>query len=79
MLHDLDIGVNVRHPVGSRIEFLAPYVLRTVDHLAVQVGVVDDVKIDYADASDAGGREIQPERRAEAASAHQHHARVSSA
>ncbi len=40
-----------------------------VDDLALQVGFVDDVEVDQADGADAGGGEIERERRAEAAGA----------
>ena len=44
-----------------------------MDHLALQVGEIDHVEIHQADAADAGRREIQAERRAQAAGADQQH------
>jgi hypothetical protein len=38
-----------------------------VDHLALQVGEIHHVEIDHADAADAGGGQVQAERRAQAA------------
>ena len=61
------------HLLGGRIELLAAHVLGAVDHLALQVGEVDHVEIDQADAADAGRGQVQPERRAQAAGAHQQH------
>ena len=47
---------------------------RAVDHLALQVAVVDDVEVDEADAPDAGRGQVQRQRRAEPARADQQHA-----
>jgi hypothetical protein len=38
-----------------------------VDDLALQVGVIDDVVIDDADAADPGGGQVEQQRRTEAA------------
>ena len=59
-------GVDLRH--ADR--------LGRVDHLALQVGEVDDVVVDDAERADAGGREVERGRRAEAAGAEQQHLRV---
>ena len=47
-----------------------------VDHLALEVGEVDDVVVDDAERADAGGGEVERGRRAEAAGAEQQHLRV---
>ena len=47
-----------------------------VDHLALQVGGVDDVVVDEADRADPGGGEVERGRRAEPAGAEQQHLRV---
>jgi len=47
-----------------------------VDHLALEVGEVDDVVVDDPERAHAGRREVQRRRRAEAARAEQQHARV---
>ncbi len=43
--------------------------------LPLQIAEIDHVEIDEADAADAGGREIQAQRRAETAGADEQHAR----
>ena len=50
--------------------------LGVVDHLALQVGGVDDVVVDEAERADPGGGEVERGRRAEAAGADQQHLRV---
>ena len=59
------------HLFGGGVELLAADVRGGVDHLALEVGEVHHVEIDDADAADARGREVQAERRAQAAGAHQ--------
>ena len=44
-----------------------------VDDLALEVGEVDDVVVDDAERADAGRREVERGRRAEAAGAEQQH------
>ena len=73
VLVDLDIRIDVAHPVGGRIELLAADVLGAVNHLPLQVGEIHHVEIHQADAADARRRQIQPERRAQAARADQQH------
>ncbi len=51
------------------VELLAADVFGGVDDLALQVAGVDDVEVDQAEGADAGGGEIEGERRAEAAGA----------
>ena len=61
------------HLLGGRIQLLAAHVGGAVDHLALQVGEIHHVEIHQADAADAGGCQIQPQRRAQPARAHQQH------
>ena len=50
-----------------------------VDDLALEVRDVDDVVVDDADRADAGGGEIERDRRAESAGAEQQHLAVEQA
>ena len=68
---DLHERIDVEHRFGGGIELLAADVFGAVDHLALQVGVIDHVEIDQADAADAGGGEVEAQGRAEAAGADQ--------
>ena len=68
---DLDERIDIGHAICGRIEFLAADVLGPVNHLALEIGEIDHVEIDQADATHAGGGEIQAERRAQAACADQ--------
>ena len=56
--------------------FGTPTRLGRVDHLALEVREVDDVVVDDAERADAGGREVERGRRAEAAGAEQQDLRV---
>ena len=64
-------GIDVLHLLRGGIDLLAADVLGEVDHLALQVGEIDDVEIHQADVADAGRGEIEAERCAEAAGADQ--------
>ena len=59
--------------LGGGIDLVAAHVLGEVNHLALQIGEIDDVEIHQADAADAGGGQIEAERRAEPAGADQQH------
>ena len=52
-----------------------PDVVGLVKDLALQVRAVDDVEVDDADRADAGEREVERDRRAEATGADDEHAR----
>ena len=67
------LGLSAVHLLGGGIDLVAAHVLGEVNHLALQVGEIDHVEIHQADAADAGGGQIQAERRAEPAGAHQQH------
>ena len=71
MLDHLDVGVQGldREPRGLRLRHPDP--VGVVDHLALQVGCIDDVVIDEADRPDPGGGEVEAGRGAEAARAEQ--------
>src|ERR1035437_679998 len=71
MFDDVHVGIDGVHLFGGGIELLATHVPGGVNHLALEVGEVHHVEIDDADAPDARGREVQAERRAQAAGAHQ--------
>ena len=73
MFDDLQVRVDPLHFLGRRIQLLAPHVVGRVDHLPLQVGKVDDVEIDDPDPSDARRGQVQSQRRAQPAGAHQQH------
>ncbi len=47
-----------------------------MNHLALEVGEIDHVEVDNADFSDAGGRQVQAERRSEPSGSDQKNLRV---
>ena len=49
-------------------------VRRAVQHLTLQIAEIDHVEIDEADAADAGGGEVEAQRRAEPAGADEQNA-----
>ena len=59
-------GVDGVQGVARRVELRPPYVGRPVDHLPVQVAVVDHVEVDDAEPPDAGRGQVHRHRRAEA-------------
>ncbi len=62
-------GFTSESRAAAASSFGRPDVGRPEEDLAVQVRLVDDVEVDEAERADAGGREIQRGRRAEAARA----------
>ena len=68
---DGDGGVEVGQPVGRPLQLRLPHLRGAVQDLALQVGLVDGVELDDADAADAGRGQVQGQRRAEPASADQ--------
>ena len=60
---------------ARRLDLLVADTVGGVDHLALQVREVDDVEVDDADRSHAGGGQVQGRRRAEAAGPDQQHLR----
>ena len=62
--------------IARRFGLRHPDPLGVVDHLALQVGGVDDVVVDQADRADPGRGQVERGRRAEAAGAEQQHLRV---
>jgi hypothetical protein len=69
VLDDVDGRVERLQLLFGGVELLAANVLGGVDDLALQVAGVDDVEVDQAERADAGGGEIERQRRAEAAGA----------
>ena len=53
-----------------------PDIRRGVQHLPLQIADVHRVAVHHADRADAGGGEIQPDRRAQSAGPDEQHARV---
>ena len=72
MLDHVDVGVE-RLDRDRRRSSSAADAVRRVDHLALQVRLVDDVVVDDPDRADAGRGEVERRGRAEAAGAEQQH------
>ena len=70
---DVDVRVEQRERLLGRVDLALADAVDVVEDLALQVGVVDDVHVDDADRADAGRREVQGGRRAEAAGAEEQH------
>ena len=75
MRHERDMGVEPLDRRGRAVDLGRADVGRAVDHLALQIGQRHRVVVDDAERADAGGREIEQHRRAEAAGADHQHAR----
>ncbi len=73
VLDHLDVGVEPFDEDPRRLGLRHPDPLGVVDHLALQVGGVDDVVVDEADGADPGGGQVERGRRPEAAGAEQQH------
>ncbi len=67
-------GVDGVQAIAGGVQLGPADVGGAVQHLALQVAEIDDVEIDQADAADAGGGQVQPQRRAEPAGADEQHA-----
>ena len=59
VLDDVDVGVERLDREPRRLRLRHPDPLGVVDHLALQVGGVDDVVVDEAERADAGGGEVE--------------------
>ncbi len=70
---DLDVGVHRTQPGRGDLHLGRPDVDRGVEHLALQVGGVDDVVVDEAEPAHPGGGEVLGKRRTESARAEQQH------
>ena len=70
---DVDVGVELRERLLGRVDLALADAVHVVEDLALQVRRVDDVHVDDAERPDAGGREVQRGRGAEAARAEQEH------
>ena len=70
------VRIDVGDAVACRRELRAADVLGAVQDLALEVARFDDVEVDQAERSDAGGRQIECERRSESAGADQQDARL---
>jgi hypothetical protein len=68
------VRIDVAQSRGGGLQLGASDVRAPVQDLALQVAQVDGVEIDEPDAADPGGREIERERRAQAAGTHHQHA-----
>ena len=66
MLDHVDVGVERFDEEASRFGLRHPDPLGVVDHLALQIGSVDDVVVDQAEGADPGRGQIERRRRPEA-------------
>ena len=71
VLLDLDVGVQRGDRLLGRVDLGDADPLAGVDHLALEVGQVDDVVVDDPERADAGRGQVQRRRRAQAAGAQQ--------
>src|SRR2546428_11566029 len=62
---DVDVRVDLSDALLRDVDLLAADVFRPVQHLALQVRLVDDVEVDDPETADAGGAEVLGERHAE--------------
>ncbi len=69
------MGVDVEDAIPGARQLQPADVLRAVDDLPLQIGVVDHVVVDQAQAADAGRGQIHRQRRAKAARADEQHRR----
>ncbi len=71
VLDDLDVGVQRADRLLRRVHLRDADARCVMDHLALEVGEIDDVVVDDPQRADAGRGEIQSGRRAEPAGAQQ--------
>jgi hypothetical protein len=71
----LDVRVDVVDRLARRFGLAPPDVLRAMDDLAVEVGLVDHVVVDQPDRADTRRGEIHRQRRAQPAGPDQQHLR----
>ena len=76
VLDHLDVGVELVDRDLRRLRLRHPDALGVVDHLALEIRLVDDVVVDDPDRPDAGGGEVEGGRSAEPAGTEQQHLRV---
>ena len=69
----LDVRVHRRDRVGRGVDLRSADVVLPVHDLALQVGLVDHVEVQDADAADPGRGEVEQGRRPEAAGADAEH------
>ena len=74
VLDDLGLGADRVHRLGRGGGLRAPDVGDAVHDLALEVGRLHDVVVDDPDRPDAGGREVEQRRRAQAARPDDEHA-----
>src|SRR2546422_1366632 len=62
----VDVRIDLRDPFFRDLDLLAPDVLRPIEHLALEIRLVDHVEVDDPEAADAGRAQILRERDPEA-------------
>src|SRR5207249_7495134 len=70
------LGIDVAELVGGGLALGTANVLHSKDDLPLEVRDVDGIEIDEAESADAGGGEVERQRRAESAGADNQHLRA---
>ena len=73
---DVDVGVDIRQRLASRLHLGAPDSIDPMEDLSLEIGHIDDVVVDDADRAHPGGRQIEGGGRSETAGADQEHPRI---
>ncbi len=76
VLHDVHVGVDRLDRLLRRVHLRHAHAVGRVDHLALQVGQVDDIVVDDPQRAHPGRRQVQRSRGAEPAGAEQQDLRV---
>ncbi len=73
--HHVDVGVDLGQALAGCRELRPAHVRGAVEHLAMEVRLVDHVEVHEPQGADPGGRQVEGERRAQAAGSHHQDAR----
>lgn len=76
MRHQLNLGVDRAEALERRVDLAHADTVGVMNDLALQIGQVDRVEIRQMQLTDTGRRQIQRDRRTEAAEADDQHAAV---
>src|SRR3989475_1685183 len=72
----VDVRVDLRDSLFRDVDLLPPDVIRAVQHLALEVRLVDHVEVDEPETADAGGAQVLRERDSEPARANDQSGRL---
>ena len=62
MKDDLHVRIDVFDPVARAVELLAPDILCSMKHLALQIREIDNIEIDEPKRADPGRGKIESDR-----------------